>query len=172
MYIPCWYFVYKFRPVGRGVRGGSSEPPFWPPCKRFYMHHLTVYFERSTIWNWFSSLHAIENHCRPNKFGHGGPARNVCVSCLRHCDERMCVNKCIAISGAQEFTSRPPNDVTPPAVLPNLVPFLLEIRSQLAGLANAYVNSQKLECNIFHDPFSYYGSASVPKWPQKQSQSI
>ena len=100
--------------------------------KRFYMHHLTVHFERSTIWNWFSSLHAIENHCRPNKFGHGGPARNVCVSCLRHCDERMRVNKCIAISGAQEFTSCPPNAVTPPAVLPNLVPFLLEIRSQLA----------------------------------------
>ena len=37
-----------------------------------------------------------------------------------------------------------------------------------AGLANAHVNSQKL----LRNPFGYYGSASVPKWPQKQSQSI
>ena len=40
-----------------------------------------------------------------------------------------------------------------------------------AGLANAYVDSQKSD-EILREPCSYYGSATVPKWPQKQSQSI
>ena len=40
-----------------------------------------------------------------------------------------------------------------------------------AGLANAYMDSQKLDA-ILREPCSYYGSVSVPKWPQKQCQSI
>ena len=34
-----------------------------------------------------------------------------------------------------------------------------------------HVDSQKFDA-IIREPYSYYDSASVPKWPQKQSQSI
>ena len=40
-----------------------------------------------------------------------------------------------------------------------------------AGLANADKDSHKVDA-ILREPCSYYGSPSVPKWPQKQSQSI
>ena len=43
--------------------------------------------------------------------------------------------------------------------------------SMSAGSANVYMDSQKLDA-IRSEPCSYYGFASVPKWPQKQSQSI
>ena len=53
----------------------------------------------------------------------------------------------------------------------HLSPYLLLMSP---GLANAYTDSQKLGTTL-REPRSvhcYYGSASVPKWPQKQSQSI
>ena len=40
-----------------------------------------------------------------------------------------------------------------------------------AGLANAYMDSQKLD-TILCEPYSYYNSASVTKWAQKQSQNF
>ena len=91
-----------------------------------------------------------------------GPARNARVSCLLLCDERTRVN-IIAISGTRKFTSCLSSDVTPPAVLSTLVPFLVEIQS--TGIANAYVDSQKLDA-MLREPCTY------SKWPQKQSQSI
>ena len=39
------------------------------------------------------------------------------------------------------------------------------------GLANTYMDSQKLDA-LLSEPCIFYGYASVPKWPQKQSQSI
>ena len=53
--------------------------------------------------------------------------------------------------------------VTPPAVLPTVVPFLVELDSMSAGLVNAYMDNQKIWMQY---------SSSVPKWLQKQSQSI
>ena len=50
-----------------GVRGGSLEPPFWPP--KVYMHCLTVHFKYATVCNWSTSFDAIENQRRPNKSG-------------------------------------------------------------------------------------------------------
>ena len=44
------------------VRGGSSEPPVWPP-KDFIYTVLTVHFKCPTVAKWSaSSLAAIENH--------------------------------------------------------------------------------------------------------------
>ena len=55
----------EYRPVGIGVQGGSSEPPFWPP-KDFIYTALTVHFKCPTVGKWStSSLTAIENHCCP-----------------------------------------------------------------------------------------------------------
>ena len=64
------------------------------------------------------------------------------------------------------ITSCPYSNVTPPAVLPTLVHS--HRNSKSAGLANAHMDSQKLDA-ILCKPCSYYGSASVPKW---QFQSI
>ena len=85
-------------------------------------------------------------------------------SCLGHCDERMRVKKSLVMALKNSLSS----DVTPPAVLPALVPSLVEI-SKSAGLASACMHSQKLDAKLC-EPFSYYDSACVPKWPQKQSQ--
>ena len=87
-------------------------------------------------------------------------------SCLCCCNERTCVNTYINKSLVQVLESCPSSDVTSPAALPTLVPLLVK-----AGLANAYIYSHKLDA-ILREPCSYYGSAFVPKWPQKQSQSI
>ena len=64
------------------------------------------------------------------------------------------------------ITSCPYSNVTLPAVLPTLVHS--HRNSKSAGLANAHMDSQKLDA-ILRKPCSYYGSASVPKW---QFQSI
>ena len=58
--------------------------------------------------------------------------QNARVSCLRHTDERMHINTCVNKSLVQALESCSSNDVTPPAVLRNLVLSLVEIRSQLA----------------------------------------
>ena len=58
------------------------------------------------------------------------------------------------------------SDVTPPA---NLSTFSRK-NLKSAGLVNAYMVGQKLDA-ILREPCSYYGSASISKWPQKQSQS-
>ena len=44
--------------------------------------------------------------------------------------------------------------VTPPAVLPTVVPFLVELDSMSAGLVNAYMDNQKIWMQY---------SSSVPK---------
>ena len=55
-----------------GVRGGSLEPPFWPP-KDFIYTALTVHFKCPTVGQWSttgtSSLAAVENHRYPSKSG-------------------------------------------------------------------------------------------------------
>ena len=58
--------------------------------------------------------------------------RGTRVSCLHRCGERTRVNTCVNKSLVQALESCPSSGVTPPAVLPNLVPSLVEIRSQLA----------------------------------------
>ena len=40
-----------------------------------------------------------------------------------------------------------------------------------AELANSYLDCQKLD-TIFCEPYSYYASASVPKWPRNKLESI
>ena len=35
-------FLVVFMPVGKGVRGGSLEPPFWPPND--FIQHLALVF--------------------------------------------------------------------------------------------------------------------------------
>ena len=80
---------------------------------------------------------------------------------------KMCVNKSY-ISGAREFTSWLPSEVTPRTCCSaNLSTFSLG-KSKSAGLANAYVDSQKLDV-ILCEPCSYYRSASVWNWPQKHN---
>ena len=81
-----------------------------------------------------------------------------------------CVNKSLFQASLQEFTSCL-SDVTPPAASSaNLRTFSLgNLKS--AALANANMDGQKLD-TILRESCSYYNSASVPKWPQKQSQSI
>ena len=51
--IKSWkYCGCLLRPVGKwGVLGGSLNP-----SKRFYIHHLTVYFKCLTVWRWSTSL--------------------------------------------------------------------------------------------------------------------
>ena len=107
------------------------------PCKRFYTHRLTVHFEYPTIWNWSSSLN-WESPLSKQVCSWRTSAERVHVSCLRRCDERIRANKLLLIFRALE--SSPVvflyvgwyhySDITPPAVLPTLIPFLLEIWSQ------------------------------------------
>ena len=105
------------------------------------------------------------------EFVHGRPAWYTDVSCLCCRNERMCVNTCVNKSLVQALESCPSNDVTLCiCCFANLSNFSCE-NSNSAGLVNTYMDNQKLDA-ILREPYSYYGSASVPKWPQKQSQSI
>ena len=79
------------------------------------------------------------------------------------------VNTCVNKSLVQALESCPSSDTTPPAVLPNFVHS--RENSKSAGIATANMDSQKLDA-MLREPRSYYDSVSVPKWPQKQSQSI
>lgn len=117
------FFVNNTQARRQGNSRGFTRTPFLA-SKRFYIHRSTVHFECPTVWNWSSSLDAIENHRRP----HNQRGMRARISCLRRCDE----GRNVTISAAQEFTNCLPSDVTTPAVLPTLVPSLLEIRSQLA----------------------------------------
>ena len=88
------------------------------------------------------SLAATENHRCPNdsivaavcEFGYEGPARNAPVSCF---NTPLCLNKSLV----QALESCHSSDITPPAVLPTLVPSLVKS----AGLGNAYTDSQNLD---------------------------
>ena len=115
------------------------------------------------------SLAAFENYSRPNESGcvHGGPVRNARVSCSHRCDERTRVHKCVNKSLFQPLESSPViQRCHPPAVLPTLVPSLLEIGSQLAQQMHT------LTAKIGFASHVALCSASVAKGPQKQSQSI
>jgi len=81
-----------------------------------------------------------------------------------------CVNKSLFQAGVQEFTSCP-SDVTPPAASSAKLRTFSLGNSKSAALANANMDSQKLD-TILCEPRSYYDSDSAAKWPQKQSQSI
>ena len=104
--------LYIFRPIGRGVRGGSSEPPLLA-SKRFYTLPSYTFFKCPTICKWFTGLAAI-----PNEF------RCSYICTLRNAHKRFTllrwedarVNTCAAISGAREFTSRPSSG-SPPTIL-------------------------------------------------------
>ena len=75
------------------------------------------------------------------KFVHGGPAWNVRVSCLRHCDERMRVIACTNKSLVQALESCPFSEVTPSTCCSaNLSTFYRE-NLKSAGLVNAYMDS-------------------------------
>ena len=102
----------EYMPVGIGVRGGSSEPPFWP-SEDFIYTALTVHFKCPTIGKLStSSLTAIENHRCPSKSGcsYAGlrtSAEHVHVNCLHRCNERPRVNTCVNKSLRQVFKSLP-----------------------------------------------------------------
>ena len=55
------------RKGGGGSRGFTQTPLL--TSKRFYEHLLTVHFKCPTIWKWFTSFVAIENHHCSNKSG-------------------------------------------------------------------------------------------------------
>ena len=169
---------WQSKTIGRGCSRGFARTPLLG-SKWFYIHRLTVYFKCPTVWKWFTSLAAIENHCLQNGsgsgssyashlFSHGGPAQDACVSSLRRCDERMCINK--SLFQAFESSQVVLLVMSPTCWSVNLITFWCE-NFKSAGIANSYVDSQKLDA-MLREPCSYYSSASVPKWPQKQSQSI
>ena len=94
---------WQSKTIGRGCSRGFARTPLLG-SKRFYIHHLTVYFKCPTVWKWSTSLTAIENHRLQNEsgsgssyashlFSHGRPARDTCMSNLRRCDERTRINK-------------------------------------------------------------------------------
>ena len=88
---------------------------------------------------------------------------------LHHCDGGTSINTCVNKSLFQVLGS------CPLVMSPHLLfcqPYTFSRgNSKSAGIANAHVDSQKLDAT-FRKPCIYYGSASIPKWPQKQSQSI
>jgi len=97
-----WIFVMilcslwiTHRPVGRGIRGGTLEPPFWPPKDFIYTAQLYILsvlpFEIGPVaWMLLriTAVHTTSSEC----------AR---ISCLRRCDE----GRNVTISAAQEFTN-------------------------------------------------------------------
>ena len=74
------------------------------------------------------------------------------------------MHKQIGISGAQELrssiTSCPYSDVTPPAVLPTLVPSHRNSKSVKVSWLSKCIHSQNVDAAILSKPCSYYGSAS------------
>ena len=85
-----------------------------------------------------------------------------------YADERTrviitCVNNALESCPSSEVTQRT-------CCSANLSAFSRE-NWKSAGLVNAYIDSQKSDA-ILREPSSYYSYVSVPKWPQKQSQSI
>ena len=83
--------------------------------------------------------------------------RGTRVSCLRRCDERMRVNTCVNKSLVQALESCPSSATFCSA---NLSTFSYG-NSKSAGLANAYMDSQKLDA-ILREPYSYW-FCSCPK---------
>lgn len=59
------FFVNNTQARRQGNSRGFTRTPFLA-SKRFYIHRSTVHFECPTVWNWSSSLDAIENHRRPH----------------------------------------------------------------------------------------------------------
>ena len=111
---------------GGGLRGFASN--------RFIYTTLTVHFKCPTVAKWStSSLTAIENHHFPSKSGCSYVGLFLEDQCrTRACELfmrrlRLCVNTCVNMSDAREFTSYPSINITPPTVLPTLVPSLVEI---------------------------------------------
>ena len=106
------------------------------------------------------------------EFVHGGRAQNVHVSFLRRCDERTHVNTRVYKLLFQELES---SQVFLLVMSPRLLfyrpQYLLSQKFQVSWLSKCIHHSQKLDA-ILRESYSYYGSASIPKWPQKQSQSI
>ena len=121
---------------------------------------------------------------------------HVCVSGLCCCDERTRVNACVNKSLFQALQSSPVVLLVSHRL--NCIADIFSVFSTYyftffhptccsanhstfsrgnlpsAGIANAYMDSHKLD-TILRKPFSvhcFYSSASVPKWPQKKSQSI
>ena len=60
------------------------------------------------------------------------------------------VNTCVNKSQVQALESCPSSDVTPPAVLPNLVPPLMEIRSQLAYQMHTWIAKNWMKYSASH----------------------
>ena len=55
-----------------------------------------------------------------NIFHGGGKALNARVSCLRHCDERVCVHKCVN-TGKSQFQALESSPVVCPVMSPHLL---------------------------------------------------
>ena len=96
--------------------------------KRFYIHRLTVHFVLPfecgpLVTAVQMSLAAAMRDCSWRTI-----AEAVYAAAMKGCTVNTCVNKSLVL--VQE--SCPSNDVTPSAVLPNLVPSLMEIQGQLA----------------------------------------
>ena len=132
------------RPVGRGGSRGFTRT-----LQKILYHCLTVHFKCPTVWNWSTSFDAIEN--RPNKSG----CRYASLFLEDQCGTRA----------RKLFT---------PLRWKDARINMCVNKSYISGareFTSAYVDSQKLDV-ILHEPCSYYGSASVWNWSQKQSQSI
>ena len=132
MVLICPYFGYfllfglwpqppavRRREGGGGFEGVCSNPPL--ASKKFYAHRLAVHFKCPTIWKCSNSLAAIENHHCPNKSGYSYWAG------------RMCTHKL--------FT--PQRSRVHHAVLPAMVPSLVEIRSHLAQQMHTWTAKKK-----------------------------
>ena len=144
--------------------------PFWPPTNLYTLPSRT-FFKCPTFWEWSTSLAAFENYRRSNESG-CIYVRNTHVIGLCCCDERTCINGCVNKSLFQALKNSAVVllVMSPACYSANHWTFSCR-NSKSAGLANAVPHGQpKIGCN-YCEPGSYYDSASVPKWPQKQSRS-
>ena len=81
------------------------------------------------------------------------------LRCSHFCDKMTCISACVDKSQVQALETTL-----------DLVPSLVEFRHQQAQQMRSYMVRQKLDAILCEScTCSYYGSASIPKWPQKIS---
>ena len=90
------------KPIGRWGSRGFEQTPLLA-SKRFYTYCFKLYILSALLFEG-GPCSSLANHRRPNglvaaielcKFVHDGPAWNVRLICLGHCDERNHVHKCV-----------------------------------------------------------------------------
>ena len=151
-----------------GLEGVRSNPPF-DLQKILQLYILSVLpFESGLLVSLLSRITAVQTSLvtamRVCSWRTSAKRARKLFTLLRWKDAReyTCVNKSLVLV----LESCPSSDVTPPAVLPTLVPSLVEVQSQLAQQMHTWTAINGMQY------FASHVSASVPKWSQKQSQSI